>query len=151
MRELVSQNRLVIAHHLSKSKKFKVIVKAHMSYGLLLNKGSKARKRHKSAHIYTPKNYSIDVAIIWIQKASSISNERCINYNKDHAVCYSKQSKRWKVCVFRENKNLHSKGKAQLMNMEKNNEKFKWKQINNACKTDLQEQNSLFFFTLSAG
>lgn len=54
MRELVSQNRFVIANHLSKSKEFKVIVKAHKSYGLVLNKG---------AHIYTSKNNFTDVAI----------------------------------------------------------------------------------------
>lgn len=64
MRELLSQNRLVITNHLSKSKKFKVIVKAHRSYGLMLNKGSKAKRRHKGAHIYTSKNYFTDVAII---------------------------------------------------------------------------------------
>lgn len=63
MRELLSQNRLVIANHLSKSKKSKVIVQAHRSYGLVLNKGSKAR-RHKGAHIYASKNYFTDVAII---------------------------------------------------------------------------------------
>lgn len=118
MRELVSQNRFVIANRLSKSKEFKVIVKAHKSYGLVLNKG---------AHIYTSKNNFTDVAITWTQKASTISKKRCTNYNKDHAVCYSKQWRSWKACVFRENKHLHSKGKAQLINMEKNSKKIQTK------------------------
>lgn len=59
----MSQNRPVIANHPSKSKEFKVTVKAHKSYGLVLNKGSKARRRHKGAHIYTSNNYFTDVAI----------------------------------------------------------------------------------------
>lgn len=54
MRELLSQNRFVIANHLSKSKELRVIVKPHKSYGLLLNKG---------AHIYTSKNNFTHVAI----------------------------------------------------------------------------------------
>ena len=56
---------------------------------MVLNKKSKRLGRGGDVHIYISKNNFTDIAIIQIQKASTIRKERYMNCCKDHAVSYS--------------------------------------------------------------